>query len=87
MRLMIDFLYYRFFYRPFMKLAHKYEWHHMRTSYVQDPSNNTLVTMVKCDWCGLSVTTDKQNTSGNSGVSISMGVKKLNKLLQQENSL
>ena len=48
----------------------------MRTSYVQDPSNNTLVTMVKCDWCGLSVTTDKQNTSGNSGVSISMGVKK-----------
>ena len=48
----------------------------MRTLYVQDPSNNTLVTMVKCDWCGLSVVTDKQKTSGNSGVSIAMEVKK-----------
>jgi len=71
----INFLYYRFFYRPFIKLAHKYGWHHMRTLCIYDETNNTFVTMVKCDWCGISAVTDRQKISGNSGVSIAMSEK------------
>ena len=65
---MINHLYYRFLYRHIMKLAHKYGWHHMRTSYVEDPSNNTISTLVRCEWCGLSTITHRQIMCGNSGV-------------------
>ena len=69
---MINHLYYRF-YRHIMKLAHKYEWHHMRTSYVEDPSNNTISTLVKCEWCGLSTITNRQIMCVNSGVDMVPG--------------
>ena len=36
-----------------MKLAHKHGWHHMRTCH---PDGNT---MLRCDWCGLSVVTQR----------------------------
>lgn len=36
-----------------MKLAHKYEWHHMKPCY---PDGDT---MLRCDWCGLSVVTHR----------------------------
>ena len=50
---MIEYLYYKFIYRHFMKLAHKYGWHHMRPCY---PNGDT---MLRCDWCGLSVVTHR----------------------------
>lgn len=65
---MIRFLYYKFIYRPLMKLAHKYGWHHIRTDYVEDPSNNTISTLMRCEWCGLSTITHRQICSGNSGI-------------------
>ena len=49
---MINYLYGKF-YRNLMKLAHKYGWHHMRTCY---PDGDTLL---RCDWCGLSVVTQR----------------------------
>lgn len=51
-----------------MKLAHKYGWHQMRTSYIEDPTDNTISTLVRCEWCGLSTITHKQSISGNSGI-------------------
>ena len=36
-----------------MKLAHKYGWHKMKTCY---PDGDT---MLRCDWCGLSVVTKR----------------------------
>lgn len=50
---MIEYLYYKFIYRHLMKLAHKYGFHHMRTAY---PDGDT---MLRCDWCGLSVVTQR----------------------------
>lgn len=50
---MIKHLYYKFIYRHLMRLAHKHGWHHMRTCY---PDGDT---MLKCDWCGLSVVTQR----------------------------
>jgi hypothetical protein len=43
-----------------MVLAHKHGWHHMKTSYPMDPSNNTVDTLLRCHWCGLSVVTEKR---------------------------
>jgi hypothetical protein len=65
---MIKNFYYKFLYRRIMKLAHKYGWHHMRTSYIEDPSNNTISTLVRCEWCGLSTITHRQIMCGNSSV-------------------
>ena len=65
---MIKNFYYKFLYRRIMKLAHKYGWHHMRTSYIEDPFNNTISTLVRCEWCGLSTITHRQIMCGNSGV-------------------
>jgi len=45
----------------------------MRTSYVEDPSNNTISTLVKCEWCGLSTITNKQIMCVNSGVDMVPG--------------
>ena len=39
------------FYRPLMKLAHKFGWHHMREVY---PDGDT---MLWCDWCGIRIVT------------------------------
>jgi hypothetical protein len=39
-----------------MKLAHKHGWHHMKTCY---PDGDTLL---RCDWCGLSVVTKRATT-------------------------
>ena len=50
---MINYIYYKFLYRPLMKLAHKHGWHHMRTCY---PDGDT---MLRCDWCGISVITKR----------------------------
>ena len=36
-----------------MRLAHKHGWHQMRTCY---PDGDTLL---RCDWCGLSVVTQR----------------------------
>lgn len=65
---MIKSLYYRFLYRRIMKLAHKYGWHHMRTSYILDETTNTIDTLVRCEWCGLSTITHRQTCNGNSGI-------------------
>jgi hypothetical protein len=40
----------------------------MRTEYVVDPSNNTISTLLRCEWCGLSIITHRQIMCGNSGV-------------------
>jgi hypothetical protein len=40
-------IYYRFIYRPLMRLAHRYNWHHTKTIH---PGGDT---MLVCDWCGL----------------------------------
>ena len=45
----------------------------MRTSYVADPSNNTISTLVRCEWCGLSTITHRQIMCGNSGVDMVPG--------------
>ena len=42
-----------------MKLAHKHGWHQMRTCY---PDGDTLL---RCDWCGLSVVTQRAKYSDN----------------------
>ena len=56
---MIKYLYYKFIYRHLMKLAHKHGWHQMRTCY---PDGDTLL---RCDWCGLSVVTQRAKYSDN----------------------
>ena len=38
---------YAFFYRALMRLAHRYNWHHMVICY---PDGDTLVW---CQWCGI----------------------------------
>ena len=38
-----------------MMLAHRFGWHYMRTLHVEN------VTMLKCDWCGISVVTERRN--------------------------
>ena len=35
-------------YGPFMRLMHRFNWHHTKTYY---PDGDTLV---RCEWCGLS---------------------------------
>lgn len=40
-------IYHRFIYRHLMRLSHRFNWHHTRTSY---PDGDTYV---RCDWCGI----------------------------------
>lgn len=42
-------LYYRFIYRRLMKLAHRFDWHHMRTMGPFEDGS----WIVRCDWCGV----------------------------------
>ena len=42
----MSWLYYRFVYRHLMRLAHRFNWHHMAVSY---PENDK---MLWCHWCG-----------------------------------
>lgn len=46
-----------FLYRNLMKLTHKYNWHYMRPLY---PDGDT---MLRCDWCGISVIVERINRS------------------------
>lgn len=39
-----------------MMLAHRFGWHYMRTLHVEND------TMLKCDWCGISVVTERRNS-------------------------
>ncbi len=42
----MSWLYYRFIYRHLMRLAHRFNWHHMAVSY---PENDKTLW---CHWCG-----------------------------------
>lgn len=49
----MKWLYYKLIYRPLMKIAHRYGWHHMKhhNPYPLDPAMSDG--FLKCDWCGI----------------------------------
>jgi len=42
----MKWLFYRFLYRPLMRLAHKHHWHYAPPLYPEGDM------MLRCDWCG-----------------------------------
>lgn len=52
-------LWWRFVYRPFMRLAHRFNWHHAPPCY---PDGDT---QLWCDWCGFRQTIKRGEWRGN----------------------
>ena len=49
------FTLYGWSYRTLMRLSHRFNWHHTRTSY---PDGDTYV---RCDWCGLGMVMQRRD--------------------------
>jgi len=46
-------IYYRLFYRPFMKFTHRHGWHRMKHM-IPHPSHPEMPNgFLRCDWCGI----------------------------------
>ena len=49
----MGWLYYNCIYRPLMRVAHRFGWHHMRHHPAYPPDSHAPDGFLKCDWCGI----------------------------------